>query len=417
MLSYLVGTERSVVFVVPPGGRGVEAVTLDIPAEVGSILGVKPGPLTAAILRTVLAGDSTAGPDGGLFYDLSTSSRGSTVVGRRPPRAPEARLHALWRVLLPRGVWDQVGDAAEVVIVPDGPLHFLPFEALVVDTVRTADGVTYWLDDGPPIRYAGSATALVNITRRPAARVVRAADGPMILSLSDPIFDPAALAGRPDTAEAAATRDGYLRGGGSLARLPGTAQETESVRNTLGAGAASRLEVLSGAQATEANLRTSLGGVRYLHLATNGLVDQQRGALFASLALTPPAGETSDHANDGFWQLHEIYDARLPELELAVLSACQSNIGRNVVGEGVFALSRGFTAAGARRVVATQWSVDDASTAVLVGEFFRRVLTEENQGVRVRYAMALRDAQRAVRSQARWRDPFYWAPFILTGKE
>jgi len=61
--------------------------------------------------------------------------------------------------------------------------------------------------------------------------------------------------------------------------------------------------------------------------------------------------------------------------------------------------------------------VDDASTAVLVGEFFQRVLTEDSQGRRVRYAVALRDAQRVVRSQARWRDPFYWAPFILTGKE
>ncbi len=417
LLSYQIGTEGSVVFVIPPSGGRVQAMSLTIPTDAATTLGVNPGPLTAAVLQTVLAGDTTTGSGGGLFYDLSTAARGSKVVGRRAPLAPEARLYALWQVLLPKTVWQQVLGATDVVIIPDGPLHYLPFVALVVDTTRTADGVRYWLDDGPPTRYAGSATALVNVTRRPAARAVRTATGPMMLSLSDPIFDPSELGRGTDATAPGATRDAFVRSGASLARLPGTAQETELVRGAMGAGAASRLAVLEGARATEANLRASLDGIRFLHLATHGLVDQQRGTLFASLALTPPAGETSDAANDGFWQLHEIYNARLPELELAVLSACQSNIGLNILGEGVFALSRGFTTAGARRVVATQWSVDDASTAALVGDFFQHVLTEERQGKQVGYAVALRDAQRAVRSQAKWRDPFYWAPFILTGKQ
>lgn len=432
MLSYQIGSEQGVLFMVPPRGRELQAITLEVTDSLAAVLGVEPGPLTTRALQTVLAGDSTeAGTErGGLFHDLSAVGRGTKVAGRVQPLDPVTLLYALWQVLLPDVAWREVLSATEVVVIPDGPLHYLPFEALVVDSTTLPDGITYWLDEGPPVRYAASATALANITRRPSARVV-SASGPMMLSVSDPIFDPAEVAstrqsvadpaggeGQDTTARAGAppVRASYQRGGGSLARLPGTAAETKIVRTAFGANAARDLEVLSGLEANESNLRTSVAGKRFLHMATHGLVDQRRGTLFASLALTPPAGETTDHENDGFWQLHEIYQLRLPELELAVLSACESNIGRNVEGEGVFALSRGFAAAGAQRIVASQWSVDDASTAQLIGEFFRLVLTEETEGREVDYAAALRDAKRMVRSQEQWRDPYFWAPFVLTGK-
>ena len=133
--------------------------------------------------------------------------------------------------------------------------------------------------------------------------------------------------------------------------------------------------------------------------------------------MTPPCGQTKAGENDGFLQLYEIYETPLPECELAVLSACRSNVGQYVEGEGVFALSRGFLSAGARRVVASQRTVDDASTATLIGAFFRQVADAEEAGRRIDYALALRDARREVRGQERWSAPFYWAPFILTGKQ
>ena len=105
----------------------------------------------------------------------------------------------------------------------------------------------------------------------------------------------------------------------------------------------------------------------------------------------------------------------LGEIELAVLSACESNVGTDVEGEGIFALSRGFLAAGARRVVASQWAVDDASTAALMGTFFREVAAAERSGRGVDYAKALWTARKAVRNRVEWRDPYFWAPFILTG--
>jgi CHAT domain-containing protein len=79
------------------------------------------------------------------------------------------------------------------------------------------------------------------------------------------------------------------------------------------------------------------------------------------------------------------------------------------------ALSRGFLIAGARAVVASQWAVNDASTAVLIGRLFERIADDERHGRRPRIARALRDAAREVRRRPGWSDPFHWAPFVLTG--
>jgi CHAT domain-containing protein len=206
--------------------------------------------------------------------------------------------------------------------------------------------------------------------------------------------------------------------GGALVPLPGTAAESEAVRQAF-AAEGDTVTVLQGREASEARLRAALGragGARYVHLATHALVDGGRSALFAALALTPPpAAARPSPDDDGFLQLHEIYQLDLPGLALAVLSACESGAGPAVDGEGVFALSRGFHAAGAQRVVASDWVVDDRSTAVLMRGLFTGIAAGERGGGAVDYAAALRDAKRAVRAQPRWAHPYYWAPFVLTG--
>lgn len=122
--------------------------------------------------------------------------------------------------------------------------------------------------------------------------------------------------------------------------------------------------------------------------------------------------------DDGFLQLYEIYDLKLPSVELAVLSACKTDAGTSIDGEGVITLARGFHAAGAQRVVGSQWDVEDRSTALLVGTLFQRIAAGERSGRAGFYSSALQSAKRAVRSDAahsRWADPYYWAPFILSG--
>ena len=113
-------------------------------------------------------------------------------------------------------------------------------------------------------------------------------------------------------------------------------------------------------------------------------------------------------------QLFEIYDLHLG-CEVAVLSACATQAGATVAGEGVFALSRGFLARGTRRVIASQWEVDDASTATLVSAFFEAVAGAEAVGRPADYAATLAAAKRKVRADPATAAPFYWAPFVLSG--
>jgi CHAT domain-containing protein len=118
--------------------------------------------------------------------------------------------------------------------------------------------------------------------------------------------------------------------------------------------------------------------------------------------------------DDGFLQLFEVYGLGL-DAELAVLSACDSAVGLEVAGEGVFALSRGFLAAGARSVVASQWPVDDQATAALMAMFYRELALDLAAGRPLGVSRALDRARKHVRHDPRWSSPVYWAPFVLTG--
>ncbi|MGH9855441.1 MAG: CHAT domain-containing protein, partial [Blastocatellia bacterium] len=113
---------------------------------------------------------------------------------------------------------------------------------------------------------------------------------------------------------------------------------------------------------------------------------------------------------DGFLRLHDIYNLNLPA-ELVVLSACDSALGREIKGEGLVGLTRGFMYAGAARVAASLWKVDDEATAELMAQFYQRMLND-----RMSPAAALREAQIAIWRQPRWNAPYYWAAFVMQGE-
>ena len=375
VLSYLVDEDQVRLFVVPATGRG-EVVRLVVADDAASDLGVEPGPLRAAGLRRILAPESLD-PQAPVGL-LGRLGRRPVTVGSR--RDVEPVLHALWRVLLPEAVWSRVQAGTEVVIIPDGILHRLPFEALVVS--RGSDGARFWIDEhgGPPVRYAASATALLALGGRPLQSVNR-----RLVSVADP-----------------------------AGSLPGTAREAEAVGAAFRArGLDGLVTSLVGPEAREPRVRDAVQQGRHLHLATHGLVDENRSELFASLALAAPAGPARPE-DDGLLQLHEIYDLRL-DADLAVLSACASRVGEVLAGEGPLALSRAFLAAGSRRVVASLWSVEDAATAHLFAEFFREVARGEATKTPVDYTGALARAKQKVRGRPEWADPFFWAAFVLEG--
>lgn len=386
LLVYVIGADESAVFVVPPVGGKPASFRLEIPTAAAGQLGVEAGPLTASRLARVLKGASAdaAASDHGLLDELATPpsrSRARRVgLGRR--------LAALREVLAPAQLWPQIRRSSEVLIVPDGLLHQFPFEVLV--TGGSPERPRYWLDDGPVTRYAASATALARLGRASTPVASDAA----VLSVSDPVYDPSEPPGRP-----------------RLVRLPGTAAETRAIVAAFQGTA--RVEVLQRHEATEPRVRRALARKRYVHIATHGLVDTTQGDLFATLVLTAPASVTAS-ADDGQLQLFEIYDLDL-DAELATLSACVTRAGTAVPGEGVFALSRAFMAAGARRVVASVWEAEDESTAGLMGSLFGSIASALRAGRPPDYARALAEAKRQVRARPEWEAPFFWAPFILDG--
>ncbi|MGH9835404.1 MAG: CHAT domain-containing protein, partial [Blastocatellia bacterium] len=144
-----------------------------------------------------------------------------------------------------------------------------------------------------------------------------------------------------------------------------------------------------------------------VHFATHGTLDSQNPELSAIvLSLVDQQGRPQD----GFLRLHDIYNLNLPA-ELVVLSACDSALGREIKGEGLVGLTRGFMYAGAARVAASLWKVDDEATAELMAQFYQRMLND-----RMSPAAALREAQIAIWRQPRWNAPYYWAAFVMQGE-
>ena len=159
-------------------------------------------------------------------------------------------------------------------------------------------------------------------------------------------------------------------GRGSLSRLPFSREEAAAVASLLPAKSflkatdfrASRAMATSG----------ELSNYRIVHFATHGLLNSEHPELSGLvLSLVDENGK----AQDGFLRMHEIYNLRLPA-EVVVLSACQTGLGKEIKGEGLVGLTRGFMYAGAKRVVASLWQVDDLATAELMKRFYRGMLKE-----------------------------------------
>jgi CHAT domain-containing protein/ATP/maltotriose-dependent transcriptional regulator MalT len=176
--------------------------------------------------------------------------------------------------------------------------------------------------------------------------------------------------------------------------LPGSEREANQVAKTLST------QALIGDRATKAAVVQQMGNAPVIHLATHGLLDTIRGDVPGAIALAPSAGQ------DGFLTAGEISSMRL-KADLVVLSACSTGKG-DITGDGVIGLSRSLFLAGVPSVVVSLWDVDDASTELLMTEFYRNW-----QDRKLDKAQALRQAMLTTRQQ--FADPLNWAAFNLIG--
>ncbi len=156
----------------------------------------------------------------------------------------------------------------------------------------------------------------------------------------------------------------------------------------------------------QAVLGESLRPYRFVHFATHGIIDTRTPAL-SGLVLS--LYDRQGRPREGFLRLHDVYGLRL-DAELVVLSGCRTALGTQMRGEGLWGLTRGFFSAGARRVMASLWQVEDRAAAELMQRFYRALWRDG-----MTPAAALRSAKLSLRRERRWRDPYFWAAFVLEG--
>ena len=297
-----------------------------------------------------------------------------TALSAGPGSGWRASAATLAAGVLPGGL--PVGTS-HTLIVPDGALTLLPFELLPIDgrlmIERTA------------VSYTPTAAMLF---RKPAARRSAAVPWtPAFRGFGDPRFASASL---DDTA--------------SLhARLAASAEEVRAIASELGGRSILHL----GADNRKAYLNDAAEQAPILHLATHAVADPN--AIERSRILFSPALGARQDADYLF--LKEAYDLPLEHVELAVLSACDTERGELLRGEGVRSFSRAFLASGARSTVTTLWRVPDAPTAAFMKVFYYELQRGAPRDVALQTAKL-----RFARSGRDLADPHYWAAFILTGE-
>jgi CHAT domain-containing protein len=433
LLIYTLSDKDSVLLVVPPPGRKVQGLFLKWPDG---------RPVTSATLDKAV----TRYVRGMMIEGMWARGVARQAVGKHSPAEHAALGYRLFRALIPAELWGKARGARQVYVVPDGVLHRLPFETLLVEEPKgpaaSAKERRYWVDAGPPLVYGPSATVLVNRKEARDRQLQREAAGSRhqreATLLGDPVFERRASSpgrkadvgtrGQPrpsgwghSSAEAALVeRSSYLTRYGALKKLPGTRQEVRRIYRTLvgedyreGAGD-DRVAVLLGENATRTRLFRMAAGSRYVHLATHGLVDTSDKAIYSSLALTQPTVVTPQ--DFGFLTLVDLFDhwwGRLGATELVVLSACDTQRGRMESGEGVFGISWGFLYAGTPAVIASLWQVSDKSTAEMMGRLYREISRRRDRAEPSAKLRAFADVRKALRKQ--YPQPYFWAPFIYIG--
>jgi len=342
---------------------------------------------------------------------------------------PEA-LTSLSRTLL-GPVADQLGRK-RLLIVGQGALQYVPFGVLLESSAKERGS----RDHGPGLSKHLSVQPLIvnhEIVSLPSASVIallrrelsmrRVAPNKVVV-LADPVFgkddqrvkqkiqNPAAQGrdgGEKETAQSSLPSD-VERSANDLNlinfdRLPVSRSEAELITGMVPKAQSRKALDFAASRATATS--PELGNYQIVHFATHSLLNNQHPELSGIvLSLVDEQGQPQD----GFLRLHEIYNLKLGA-DLVVLSSCQTALGKEIKGEGLVGLTRGFMYAGTPRVVASLWKVSDKATAELMKRFYQKMLREG-----LRPAAALRAAQVSMLNERQWAAPYYWAGFVLQGE-
>ena len=400
--SYLfVATKGEVSLFKLPGRANIEKLAMDLRAQL----------IPSKLQRRIVG------------IDVAEANRGLGVASAAPEDVAPfiAASNALYKVVLEPAA-ASIGEK-RLMVVADGALNYIPFEVLLKSPDSGDFSSLGYLVKSNEIVYAPSASVVGAIKQQRAK-----ASGRAMLIIADPVFNSNDARARKPAGTPAA--DAEVRGLGiqsavadvagsaapttanaameglPLARLTGTRTEADEI-SKLAKASGGQADVWLDLDANEDNLGTrDVSKYRIIHVATHGLLNAERPQ-FTGVVLSLVGNKT----HDGFVRTDEVFNLRLGS-PLVMLSACETGLGKEKRGEGVMGLTRAFMYAGAPTVGVSLWSVADKSTADLMTDFYKRLLST---GEGTTSSGALRGAQLAMIAGKKYSAPFYWAPFVLVG--
>jgi CHAT domain-containing protein len=290
----------------------------------------------------------------------------------------------------------QIEPGRRLIVVPDGLLHYLPFETLIRNG-------RYLVEDHD-ISYNSSANML-GLWQDSGSRV-ESGDKMELLAVGDPLFEPGAKAAGGNGLRTRSSKPAQKMAAARGVRLPPLPRTRDEIQYIANLFPADRRKIFLGRHSTEEAIkRESLERYRRLHFATHSRINE-KSPLLSAVALAPG----DDAEEDGFLEVSEISRLNL-DCDLVVVSACQTGRGQLLSAEGIVGLSRAFLFAGARSVVVSLWNVTDASTSRLMKGFYKHLVSG------IGNAAALREAKlQMIRLGGQTQHPYYWASFVMVGK-
>lgn len=343
------------------------------------------------------------------FYQLLTE-RGAAVPNETLAQRKQRMEHvdadypqaaaSLSRMLL-APVAAELGQK-RLLIVAEGVLQYVPFAALPLN------GDAPLIVDHEIVNLP-SASVLAMLreefgNRKPANKSVAVIADP-VFTANDSRLASAVKTAVKESPFVDAQRSAAESGVNDLARLRFSRQEADEITRL--AGETRNLKAVDFAANRSTATDPRLGDYQIVHFATHGLINNQHPDLSGVvLSLVDEQGRPQN----GFLRLYDIYNLKL-NADLVVLSACQTALGKEIKGEGLVGLTRGFMYAGAPRVVATLWRIDDRATADMMRRFYEAMLKDG-----LRPSAALRAAQLSMLRDRRWHSPHFWAPFTIQGE-
>jgi CHAT domain-containing protein/tetratricopeptide (TPR) repeat protein len=344
VLQYVVADERAYLFVLTRTAAGPALETFTLPTSARAL-----ARSAREFRERIAARDLSVTQDARRLYDILIAPAAGPVAGK-----------------------------SHVIVVPDGPLWNVPFQALRDDRQR------YWIES-TAISYAPSLTVLRETLRKPAAPAGKRTLFAM---------------GKAEFGSRAAKPAVPLMS--DLGPLPDAERQVRLIGGFYGA---ERSRTYLGAEAREDRFKAEAARFSILHLASHGVLDEA-SPFYSHIVLSPGSGGSSE---DGLLEAWELLGLKL-NAELVILSACETGRGRIAAGEGTVGTMWALFVAGSRGTLVSQWRVEARSTTALMTAFHAGLAAGEGTK-----AELLRQASLSVLKDPNYAHPFYWAPFALVG--